>query len=191
MSMISSPAPSPSAHAAMSGSVIASGGMSKPPAPPLPPPLGPLPPMPLPPPGMPLPPIMLEPAPPPTMPGPAPPLPPIGPLPPVAGFINMLLPERLALEQPLTMLIMYSVVAMPHALAMNSRRSMPSRRETSSAFSLTSFRIKRLRALSGHQPSPLDTGPHAIGNRNGGSGSVFFRFLNHGKRLIIPHPPHT
>ena len=47
----------------------------------------------------------------------------------------------LAFAQPLTRLIMYSVVAMPHALAMNSRRSMPSRRETSSAFSWTSLRI--------------------------------------------------
>jgi hypothetical protein len=49
------------------------------------------------------------------------------------------------------------------------------------------LRISRLRFESGHQPSPFESGPHAIGSRTGGSGSVFFRLRSQGCRFIVAH----
>ena len=62
---------------------------------------------------------------------------------------------------------------MPIELARNSRRSMPSRRACSSAFSSTRRCVSRSSFEAGCQYSVLERLPSQIGGRSGTSGAAF------------------
>src|SRR5215470_17389031 len=78
----------------------------------------------------------------------------------------------------------HRVVAMPQALARNSRRSTPTWRAFSSAFSRMALRIRRSFFVAGRKYSPFDSLPSQMGGSSGSSGSVFFRILSQGSFFI-------
>src|SRR5688572_30499002 len=77
--------------------------------------------------------------------------------------------------QPLAKLMHQRAVAMPMLLAMNSRRSIPTRRAFSSAFRRISLRSFFSWGDCGMKYSPFECGPIQIGDSYGSSGIVFVR----------------